>query len=57
MTSGSSVSSTRRATLLCNSRYSRSRIWRLVTYVQSLSAGKDVTTEDFSGKTVERTGH
>jgi len=33
------------------------QIWRLVTYVQSLSAGKDVTTEDFSGKTVERTGH
>jgi cytochrome c oxidase cbb3-type subunit III len=33
------------------------QIWRLVTYVQSLSAGKDPTTEDFSGKTVERTGH
>jgi hypothetical protein len=28
-----------------------------VTYVQSLSAGKDVTTENFTGKTVERTGH
>jgi len=33
------------------------QIWRLVTYVQSLSAGKDVTTENFTGKTVERTGH
>jgi cytochrome c oxidase cbb3-type subunit III len=33
------------------------QIWRLVTYVQSLPAGKDVTTENFSGKTVERTGH
>jgi cytochrome c oxidase cbb3-type subunit III len=33
------------------------QIWRLVTYVQSLSAGKDVTTENFTGRTVERTGH
>ena len=33
------------------------QIWRLVTYVQSPSAGKDVTTENFTGKTVERTGH
>jgi cytochrome c oxidase cbb3-type subunit 3 len=33
------------------------QIWRLVTYVQSLSAGKDVTTENFTGRTVARTGH
>jgi mono/diheme cytochrome c family protein len=34
-----------------------STIWRLVTYVRSLEKGKDVTTENFTGKTVERTGH
>ena len=33
------------------------QIWRLVTYVASLSQGKDVTTENFTGRTVERTGH
>ena len=33
------------------------QIWMLVAYVQSLSAGKDVAVENFSGKTVERTGH
>jgi cytochrome c oxidase cbb3-type subunit III len=32
-------------------------IWRLVAYVRSLDKGKDVTTENFTGKTVERTGH
>ncbi|MGH7679798.1 MAG: c-type cytochrome [Gemmatimonadaceae bacterium] len=32
-------------------------IWRLVTYVRSLEKGKDLTTENFTGKTVERTGH
>lgn len=32
-------------------------IWRLVAYVRSLERGKDVTTENFTGKTVERTGH
>jgi cytochrome c oxidase cbb3-type subunit III len=31
--------------------------WRLVAYVRSLEKGKDVTTENFTGKTVERTGH
>ncbi len=36
---------------------SEDQIWLLVTYVRSLSKGKDVTTEDFTGKTVERTGH
>jgi cytochrome c oxidase cbb3-type subunit 3 len=29
----------------------------LDTYVRSLSAGKDVATENFTGQTVERTGH
>lgn len=33
------------------------QIWMLVTYVRSLSANKDVTTENFAGKTVERSGH
>ena len=33
------------------------QIWMLVSYVRSLSAGKNVTTENFSGATVERTGH
>lgn len=32
-------------------------IWRLVAYVRTLEKGKDVTTENFTGKTVERTGH
>ena len=33
------------------------QIWRLVAYVRSLSVGKDVATENFTGKTIERTGH
>ena len=33
------------------------QIWLLVTYVRSLQAGKNVTTENFAGKTVERSGH
>lgn len=32
-------------------------IWRLVTYLRSLERGKNVTTENFAGQTVERTGH
>ena len=36
---------------------SADQIWTLVTYVRSLQNGKDVTTENFSGATVERTGH
>lgn len=36
---------------------SADQIWLLVTYLQSLEANKDVTTENFTGKTVERTGH
>ena len=33
------------------------QIWMLVSYVRSLDAGKNVTTENFGGVTVERTGH
>ena len=33
------------------------QIWKLVSYVQSLEKGKNVTTENFTGRTVERTGH
>lgn len=33
------------------------QIWMLVSYLHSLEKGKDVTTENFSGQTVERTGH
>jgi len=36
---------------------SEDQVWLLVTYVRSLQVGKDVTTENFGGKTVERTGH
>jgi cytochrome c oxidase cbb3-type subunit 3 len=36
---------------------SSDQIWMLVTYVRSLEQGKNVTTENFSGATVERTGH
>jgi len=36
---------------------SADQIWMLVTYLRSLEAGKNVTTENFTGKTVERTGH
>ena len=33
------------------------QIWRLVSYVQTLSSGHSVTTENFTGKTIARTGH
>ena len=33
------------------------QVWMLVSYVRSLQANKNVTTENFTGKTVERTGH
>ena len=33
------------------------QIWLLVSYVRSLEANRNVTTENFTGKTVERTGH
>ena len=38
-------------------RIGNDQIWMLVTYVRSLSAGKDVATENFTGATIERTGH
>ena len=38
-------------------RIADDQIWMLVTYVRGLSAGKDVSTENFTGQTVERTGH
>ena len=38
-------------------RISDAQIWMLVSYVRSLSAGKDGRTEDFKGAEVERTGH
>ncbi len=34
-----------------------SQIWALVTYVRTLSAGHNVSTENFTGATVERQGH
>jgi mono/diheme cytochrome c family protein len=37
-------------------RISNDEIWMLTTYVRSLSS-KDLSTENFTGKTVERTGH
>jgi cytochrome c oxidase cbb3-type subunit 3 len=36
---------------------SADQVWLLVSYVRSLQANKNVTTENFTGKTVERTGH
>src|SRR5262249_15139354 len=33
------------------------QIWRLVTYVSSLGAGKDLATENFTGKTIKKMGH
>jgi cytochrome c oxidase cbb3-type subunit 3 len=38
-------------------RIATDQIWMLVTYVRSLSAGKNVATENFTGRTVERSGH
>ncbi|HET9636237.1 MAG TPA: c-type cytochrome [Gemmatimonadaceae bacterium] len=37
-------------------RISNDQIWMLTAYVRSL-ASKDLSTENFTGKTVERTGH
>ncbi|CAN5840540.1 hypothetical protein BH11GEM1_BH11GEM1_11010 [soil metagenome] len=36
---------------------SQDQVWLLVSYVRSLQLNKNVTTENFGGKTVERTGH
>lgn len=38
-------------------RISNGQIWALVTYVRTLSAGKNVTTENFESATVPRSGH
>jgi cytochrome c oxidase cbb3-type subunit 3 len=38
-------------------RIANDQIWSLITYIQSLSEGKNVATENFTGRTVERTGH
>jgi cytochrome c oxidase cbb3-type subunit 3 len=38
-------------------RISDADIWRLVTYVRSLSNGHQVATENFTGKTIQRSGH
>ena len=38
-------------------RITNEQIWMLVAYVRSLNGGRDVSTENFSGRTVERTGH
>jgi len=38
-------------------RIANDQIWSLITYIQSLSQGKNVATENFTGRTVERTGH
>lgn len=35
----------------------RAQMLALVAYIQTLGAGKDLTTENFTGATVERTGH
>ncbi|MFI5256904.1 MAG: c-type cytochrome [Gemmatimonadales bacterium] len=36
---------------------SRDQVWLLASYVKSLETNKDPTTENFTGATVERTGH
>lgn len=38
-------------------RIADDQIWRLVAYVSTLSKGHSVTTENFTGKTIARTGH
>jgi len=37
-------------------RITNEQIWMLTVYVRPLSS-KDLSTENFTGKTVERTGH
>lgn len=37
-------------------RITNDQIWMLTTYVRSL-ASKDLSTDNFTGKTIERTGH
>jgi cytochrome c oxidase cbb3-type subunit 3 len=38
-------------------RISDADIWRLVAYVRSLETGKNVATENFTGKAQPRMGH
>ena len=38
-------------------RISDTDIWRLVAYVRSLEVGKNVATENFTGKAQQRMGH
>ncbi len=38
-------------------RIPESQVWALVAYVRTLAAGKDVSTENFEGKTIQRGGH
>ena len=38
-------------------RIADDQIWRLVAYVQSLGVGKDVSTENFTGKAIPKMGH
>jgi cytochrome c oxidase cbb3-type subunit III len=38
-------------------RIPESQVWALVTYVRTLSDGKDVSTENFEGATIQRGGH
>ena len=38
-------------------RIANDQIWMLVAYLRSLHDGRDVSTENFTGRTVERTGH
>jgi cytochrome c oxidase cbb3-type subunit 3 len=38
-------------------RISDTDIWRLVAYVRSLEVGKDVSTENFTGRAQQRMGH
>jgi cytochrome c oxidase cbb3-type subunit 3 len=38
-------------------RIADDQIWRLVSYVRTLDKGHAVTTENFTGKTVARSGH
>ena len=35
----------------------RGHMLALVAYIQTLGSGKDLTTENFTGATIERTGH
>ncbi len=38
-------------------RIANDQVWMLVTYVRSLNGGRNVSTENFTGRAVERSGH